>query len=131
MSLVDTLKADIVPAALSAGMGIFIDKYLLGQNLSANSKFLSIGMPRWASVGATVFTADMIAEVVQTKIQGYIPQVQGINLPKAVVSGVGVIGLEYFGDRSISYGGSFVLGAGSTIAGSIVAGFIKKKMNPN
>lgn len=130
MSITDTLKKDIIPAAISAVVGVIADKYILGQSLTATSSLLGIQTQRWISVGGTIFASDMIGEVLQGSVSGYIPSTS-FNLAKPLISGASTAGLNYFASSSISPMNGFLLGAGSVIAGDYITNSFVKKKNDN
>jgi hypothetical protein len=132
MLIVDKIKADIIPATISASVAVLADKYILGNSLTAKANLFGLKTQRWVSVGTVVFTSDMIAEVLKDSAMAYMPMTMtskySMDLIKPLISGVSTTGLDYFGDRSLSAVNGFLLGAGSTLAGSyITKSFIKKK----
>ena len=118
---------DQLPSAIISGViGVVIEKYVLGHNLSANDKFVGISMPKYGSTLLTVGAGSMIGGALSNMGGKYLGPVKQFSKP--IVGGLAVTGLNYLDKSNTSMINSFALGVGSIYGGQLIDNnFIKKK----
>jgi len=117
------LTDEIIPSAISGGIGILGASMIMGVDLSITLPILSYNLPAWASIGIVIAGADVIAYMSHDMIIEKIPQLQAWStvenkLLAPVLSGIGTYALLAGGVQpGVSIMNSVLLGAGSSVAG--------------
>lgn len=132
----EKLKDEFVPALISGGIAVLGSSFILGVDLNLDISVANMNLPIWVAVGGTVAGADLLAYASHDYILEKIPTLQSIStyenkIGAPVITGLATYGLFKMGISSdVSLTNSFLLGAGSSIAGRYSTGMLLDgKMN--
>ena len=132
----EKLKDELIPSLASGTIGALAASFLLGVDLSAQFSLGSYNMPAYLAIGGSITAADLIAYASHDYVLEKIPMLQGFatyenKLLAPVLSGAATYALFRTTISSdASFTNSFILGAGSTIAGTYTSETLKS-INPS
>jgi hypothetical protein len=122
----ELLKNELPSALISGAIGLVIEKYVLGHNLTSSDKFLGISIPKYGSTLLTVGSGSVIGGALSGVGNKYLPN-QVSSLSKPLIGGLSVSGMNYLNHSNTNMINSFAMGAGSIYGGELIDNKILKK----
>ena len=120
----EKIKADSLPALVSAGFGLLGYNMIFGESITDSVPFFGGSAPAWIVVGGGVFASDLVGNILQNDVLTMLPQspsyakIEGM-LVRPVITGASLYGLFRLGvSDQTDLIRTFGLGAGSAIAGT-------------
>ncbi len=134
-SIAQKIKDELIPSLASGAIGVLASSFFLGIDMKMQIPFGSMSVPAWVAIGGTLTAADMIAYASHDYVLEYIPMIQSFatvenKLLAPVLSGAATyLVLREAVSTDVSLINTFLLGAGSSIAGKYSADTLKS-INP-